>query len=80
MLTKIQKWGNSNALRIPKSILETASIKENDRVEITAENDIITIKKAARKYKNLDELFEGYNGAYQCRETDTGAPVGNEVL
>ncbi|MBC7765911.1 MAG: AbrB/MazE/SpoVT family DNA-binding domain-containing protein [Hyphomonadaceae bacterium] len=80
MYTTIQKWGNSGALRIPKSILETASIKENDKVEILADHDGITIRKASRKYRNLDELFKGYEGTYTCEEFDTGSPVGKEVL
>jgi antitoxin MazE len=80
MYTTIQKWGNSNALRIPKSVLETASIKENDQVEITAENNVITIRKATRKYKSLDDLFEGYSENYKCAETDMGGPIGKEVF
>ena len=80
MFTKIQKWGNSGALRIPKAILETASIKENDKVEILADENGITIRKASRKFKNLDELFADYKGTYPCEDIDTGAPVGKAVL
>ena len=79
MYATIQKWGNSGALRIPKAILETASIKENDKVEILADNNGITIRKASRKFKNLDELFKDYKGTYKCEELDTGEPVGKEV-
>ncbi len=34
MYTKIQKWGNSHAVRLPKAILEKTEIRENDEVEI----------------------------------------------
>jgi len=34
MYTKVQKWGNSKAVRLPKYIVEEAGIKENDRVEL----------------------------------------------
>jgi len=76
----IQKWGNSHGLRIPKAILESALLKENDKVEINVQDNIITIRKAEKKYRNLDELFAGYKGDYKCTEYDTGDPAGKEVL
>jgi len=81
MYTSIQKWGNSQAVRIPKIVLEALSLCENDRVEITAENDTIVIKKTARKRRakvSLAERFENYTGDYQCIEYDWGPDVGLE--
>ena len=80
MHTTIQKWGNSQGIRIPKSILETASMEENDKVEIKAEYDCIIIKRSAKKHLTIEERFKGYNGDYKCSEADTGKLVGNEVL
>ncbi len=80
MYTTIQKWGNSSAIRIPKVILETVSIKENDAVEIITTDDTITIRKTTKKYKSLDELFKNYNGTYTCEEMTTGSIVGKEVF
>jgi antitoxin MazE len=82
MITSVQKWGNSQAVRLPKSILESLFIKENDAVEITAEQDAIVIKKAARPRrakKSLDERFAGYDGGFICSEYDWGEPAGKEV-
>lgn len=80
MYGTIQKWGNSHAIRLPKGIVEAVALAENERVEITTDNDVITIKKASkRKYKNLEELFDGYTGDYKCSEWATGASVGKEV-
>jgi antitoxin MazE len=79
MMSTIHKWGNSNALRIPKSILDTAAIKENDRVELSAARDTITIQKASRKYKSLDELFAGYVGG-KSTEDGQGSALWNEVF
>jgi len=82
MYTTIQKWGNSQAVRLPKNILEELFLQENDSVEITAVNDNIIIKKATRKRrakKSLEERFENYMGDYQCTEYDWGKPVGKEV-
>ena len=79
MISTIHKWGNSNALRIPKSILDTAAIKENDRVELSAVRDTITIQKASRKYRSLDELFAGYIGGKEPGAEQV-CPLSNEVL
>ena len=82
MTTTIQKWGNSQAVRLPKTILEALFLRENDQVEIKAENDIIVIKKATRKRranKSLEERFASYESDGACPEFDWGEPVGNEI-
>ena len=53
MYATIQKWGNSNGLRLPKTMLEAIGMKENDRVELIQSEDSITIKKAARRDTKL---------------------------
>jgi antitoxin MazE len=81
MVTTIQKWGNSHAVRLPKVILEALFLKENDSVEISAESNSITIKKTERKRrakKSIEERFENYTGDYKCEEYDWGKPVGRE--
>ena len=82
MTGTIQKWGNSQGIRIPKTILDGLFLQENDRVEITAESDSIVIRKTTRKRrakKSLEERFENYTGDYQCVELDWGEAVGREV-
>lgn len=81
MQSTIQKWGNSQAIRLPKSILETAQLGENEAVQIIAEPDTIIIKKSSsRKHKTLKERLAGFSGNYVFEEWDTGAPVGSERL
>ncbi|MCL2035705.1 MAG: AbrB/MazE/SpoVT family DNA-binding domain-containing protein [Oscillospiraceae bacterium] len=81
MQTTIQKWGNSQAIRLPKAILETAQLGENETVQIFAEQDKIIIKRAnIRKHRTLTERLEGWTGEYVFEEWDTGAPVGREIL
>ncbi|MDR2569197.1 MAG: AbrB/MazE/SpoVT family DNA-binding domain-containing protein [Oscillospiraceae bacterium] len=82
MTTTVQKWGNSQGVRLPKVILEELFIKENDRVDIIVNDNSIVIKKATRKRrakKSLEERFENYNGDYKCSEYDWGKPTGKEV-
>jgi len=81
MNATIQKWGNSQAIRLPKAVLSTALMKENELVEIIAEKDRIIIKKAERRrHRTLQERLIGFNGEYVFQEWDTGAPVGREIF
>ena len=49
MEATIQKWGNSNAICLPKTILNTANLKENDKVQIILRQDEIAIRCWGRK-------------------------------
>lgn len=80
MITTIQKWGNSKGVRLPKPILEKTNMKENDSVELIAEENTIIIRKIGKKYKKLSDLFKEYSGTYCCTECDSGSPVGKEEL
>ena len=79
MYATIQKWGNSQAIRIPKGVLETADLHENDRVEIAAENQQIIIRLAGKKHKTIKERLAGYSEDYECNEWITGNNQGKEV-
>ena len=86
MLTTIQKWGNSQAIRLPKAILETASIKENEQVQILAEQGKIIILKprGKREHKPLAERLKDWNGQpYELNSEDKiwfeAEPIGDEV-
>ena len=81
MNATIQKWGNSQAIRLPKALLETASLKENEQVQVFATRNQIVIKKMKQpRRKTLKERLAGYDGDYEFQEWDTGKPVGNEVF
>ena len=45
METKLQKWGNSDGIRIPSNILKSLNLKTNDKVDLVQENDKIIISK-----------------------------------
>lgn len=62
MYANIARWGNSQGLRIPKSILESLGLCENDRVEITCQDDAITIRKAKAPHRPLEERLTSYYG------------------
>jgi len=81
MTTTIVKWGNSRGVRLPKYLLDSVKLTDNDTVEVVTENDNIVIKKTAEKrpHKTLKERLEGFDGEYVFEEWDTGKPVGREV-
>ena len=87
MYATIQKWGNSQGIRIPKSLLEALGIRENDRVELIQDQDMITIKKAAAmSHKTLEERFTSFYGRpieeigrIQNQEVDWGQAEGSEA-
>lgn len=81
MQTTIQKWGNSQGIRIPKTFLDALGMAENDLVELNRVDDNIVITKAKRqKELTLEDIFKDYDGKYAAEEFDWGAPVGGEVL
>jgi len=80
MLATIKKWGNSQGIRIPKKILDTVKLKENEQVDIQELNGDIIIKKITKEYSSLDELFADYKGGYKCEEYDFGEDIGLEKI
>jgi antitoxin MazE len=73
----IQKWGNSNAIRLPKPILKTANMCENDIVRITAVENRIVISKSKPPHMTFKERMQGFDSIYEPAFDDV-APVGTE--
>lgn len=79
MLAKAQKWGNSLAVRLPKSIAEECGIVADSPVEIMRDNDIIIIKPVQRKNFSLDTLLAEVTEENRHFEVVTGKPAGKEI-
>ena len=62
MYATIQRWGNSQGLRIPKALLDALGLRENDRVELIQSDDGIQIKKAAAGHRTLEERLVAFYG------------------
>ena len=62
MYATIQKWGNSQGLRIPKALLDALDLRENDRVELTQTQDSIQITKASARHLTLEERLTAFYG------------------
>ena len=80
MTTTIQKWGNSQGVRIPKILLDSINWSENEEVSINIQEDKLVIEKAkTQNRKNIKELFKDYKGEYKPEEIDWGEPEGEEI-
>lgn len=80
MTTNIQKWGNSQGIRLPKYLLDSLNWSEDEEITIIAKNNSIIIEQAKpKKRPTIDELFENYSGDYQPGEIDWGEAQGQEV-
>jgi antitoxin MazE len=79
MKATLQKWGNSVALRLPRSILEPAHLKAGQKVEVSAEADRVVIQAAQSEY-TLESLLEKITKKNLHDPADTGMPVGKELL
>ena len=80
MTTKIQKWGNSQGIRLPKYLLESIDWKDNEQINIKTEKGKIILEKTIKeKRKNIKELFADFDEQYTPIEIDWGKPVGKEI-
>ena len=80
MITKVQKWGNSQGLRFPKTLLEDVQLKIGDDVQVSVQGQKIIIEplKRVRGRYNLKELVSQMPPNYQAKEVDWKTPVGKE--
>lgn len=80
MVTRIQKWGNSQGLRLSKNLLEDACLSVGDDVNITINNGLIVIApvRTVRGKLSLEELVSRIPKDYKPEEMDWGGPEGGE--
>ena len=86
MQTTIAKWGNSQGIRLPKILLESANLTDSDTVNVLAENNSIIITKVENKKKHipLAERLKNWNGQpYELTGEDSAwlnmEPIGEET-
>ena len=78
MNATIQKWGNSLALRIPKSVAQQIRVSDGDNVELRVDRNRLLVRPARRQYR-LADLVRKINHSNRHRETDWGHSVGKEA-
>jgi antitoxin MazE len=79
MLTKVQKWGNSLALRIPKAFATDARLENNSVVEVSLVDGQIVVKPVMTPTWSLERLLAGVKSDNIHHEIDTGSAIGDEI-
>jgi antitoxin MazE len=79
MKTRVQKWGNSLALRIPKAFAEEAGLHAEAAVELSLVEGRILVQPITPQPLTLDQLLRGVTDENLPGEWDTGPAVGKEV-
>ncbi|MGH9940992.1 MAG: AbrB/MazE/SpoVT family DNA-binding domain-containing protein [Pyrinomonadaceae bacterium] len=79
MKVQIQKWGNSLALRIPKSFAVESGVEQGSVVEVTLDEGRIVVEPVAVPEFTLAELLAGVTKRNVHTEVDTGEATGKEV-
>jgi antitoxin MazE len=81
MVTKIQRWGNSQGLRLARQVLDDARIAVGDDVDVAARDGMIVIVpvRRIRGKQSLQELVSRIPKNYKPEEADWGRPVGREL-
>lgn len=78
MQTKVQRWGNSLGLRIPKSFAAEVQVEAGSTVDISVEDGALIVRSAAPHKYLLDDLLNEVTAENVHGETEWGEPTGRE--
>ena len=79
MKTRVQKWGNSLALRIPKSFANEVGLQRETSVEVSLTDGKLVITPVSKPKPTLKQLLAKVTKENLHHEVDTGSAVGNEA-
>jgi antitoxin MazE len=76
--TKVQRWGNSLGVRIPRSVAAAARLQAGALVEIAPVAETIVIRPMMPARYRLSDLLKGIKRSNLHAAVDTGGPLGRE--
>jgi antitoxin MazE len=76
---KIQKWGNSLGIRIPRIVAQETSVESDSIVDISIQDGKIIISPEKRKSLSLRQLLSKITKANIHEEIAAGDPIGREI-
>jgi antitoxin MazE len=79
MRTAVKKWGNSAAVRIPTSVMQSARIDLDDVVDVREESGRIVIEPVRQKTYDLRKLLKGITSKNKHDAVEFGPAMGKEV-
>lgn len=79
MTTRIQKWGNSLALRIPMAFAREIGLAQGATVDLSLRQGKVIIEPVEQPPLSLEQLLDGVTEENLHGEVDTGPAVGKEA-
>ena len=79
MRTRVQKWGNSLALRIPKAFAAQARLEQDVAVEVSLVEGKLLISPILAPEFTLEHLLAGVTPDNRPQEFQTGPAIGQEA-
>lgn len=80
MQTRVQKWGNSLGVRIPRGLAEQIGLGPGSAVSLSAKDGELVVKPALPTRLSLDELLAEVSDSNLHSSVDTGSAVGTEIF
>jgi antitoxin MazE len=77
--SKIQRWGNSLGMRIPKVLAEQAGVEAGSEVDLSVEDGDLIVRPARLPRYHLKDLLRGITAENVHEEVETGEALGREV-
>ena len=74
------EWGNSLAIRVPKSIAQQAGLKVKDDLDIEVRKGVLVLRPHLRRVYRLEDLVKRMTPRNVHKALDFGGPVGREAL
>ena len=79
MKTRVKKWGNSLALRIPKSLAVEVGLEDRSPIDLSLMDGRLVITPVVEPELSLATLLAQVTEENLHGEVDTGPAVGGEV-
>ena len=79
MNATVQKWGNSLALRIPKTLAQDVDLHQGSVVELEAVEGNMVVKPKMERKLSLRQMVKRITKKNLHAETDWGRPMGKEI-
>ena len=78
MKTVLQKWGNSLALRIPRTVAAEIAVGAGHAVDVQVNKGRIVVSPVTKKRYDLADLVSGITARNRHAEVDSGQQRGRE--
>ncbi len=79
MKIRVRRWGNSLAVRIPKSFAEEVGLKDNSPVDLRLSHGRLVVEPSSQRPPSLDDLLIKVRKSNIHAEIDTSPAQGREA-